>query len=599
VTKHYVALVKPMGGMSHQESVSRFHADAERVCTIRQDLEPLIYCPDKKFPTDVARNHAADGLLSLQKPIQPTVVFMIDDDMWVEDGCFEVMLDFLLNHHGPAVIGLPYCTGGLHEMPCVFEWGSASNASIDENNLPHSFANDQNHLLINVGREDAARRTGIERVANIGTGCIAYRIECFEKFPPPWYAYTYNRKGTAVLETEECCFHRRLYFAGVPIYVHWDHWAQHKKDMWVGKPRVVTDEQIEALHLTQRQVHEKLAAKDAAKKSAQGVISIQVPACEACGSPHNSLEFRPFRDQNNQHTHFALCPVNGTPLLRRRVSLEDTRKGNTASFRQSMTPPNGNGNGNGNGDRAIGVPVTARDGTANILAMLEILPPIGLEPHAWPFEDRIAVRWAQSIGGWMTKDELTWLAQRANELPENSVWVEVGTWRGRSLAAVALAASKGMHITAVDSWEGVGMLDGPGEMCDPKAAYENWKETWENLCRLRPDLGIFFIKERSTKVAASRADYSCDVVFIDALHDYLNARADIEAWLPKIKPGGLICGHDAFDDGVRRALEDVFGPREEILQHGPGGIWFVRINVDLLPGVVDMGAAKQTVAKES
>jgi len=35
-----------------------------------------------------------------------------------------------------------------------------------------------------------------------------------------------------------------------------------------------------------------------------------------------------------------------------------------------------------------------------------------------------------------------------------------------------------------------------------------------------------------------------DLVFIDGSHDYGEVRKDIEKWLPKIKKGGIICGHD-------------------------------------------------------
>ena len=39
-------------------------------------------------------------------------------------------------------------------------------------------------------------------------------------------------------------------------------------------------------------------------------------------------------------------------------------------------------------------------------------------------------------------------------------------------------------------------------------------------------------------------DESIDFLFIDGNHLYKNIKEDIELWFPKIKNGGIICGHD-------------------------------------------------------
>ena len=55
---------------------------------------------------------------------------------------------------------------------------------------------------------------------------------------------------------------------------------------------------------------------------------------------------------------------------------------------------------------------------------------------------------------------------------------------------------------------------------------------------------IIKIKKKSVDAAKDFEDGSLDAVYIDAEHDEDSVREDIRAWRPKIKPGGLLSGHD-------------------------------------------------------
>lgn len=57
--------------------------------------------------------------------------------------------------------------------------------------------------------------------------------------------------------------------------------------------------------------------------------------------------------------------------------------------------------------------------------------------------------------------------------------------------------------------------------------------------------------------AESFVDGSLDFVYIDANHRYFEVAQDIRAWWPKVKPTGLLCGHDYFSYGsVKQAVDD-------------------------------------------
>lgn len=88
------------------------------------------------------------------------------------------------------------------------------------------------------------------------------------------------------------------------------------------------------------------------------------------------------------------------------------------------------------------------------------------------------------------------------------------------------------------------------------------------------------IKASSVEAARLINDGSMDFVFLDADHSEEGLRADIEAWLPKVRPGGWIGGHDIdnhmpeYDfSGVRRAVEAAFGGNYERAENYT---WFVR-----------------------
>lgn len=71
------------------------------------------------------------------------------------------------------------------------------------------------------------------------------------------------------------------------------------------------------------------------------------------------------------------------------------------------------------------------------------------------------------------------------------------------------------------------------------------------------------LRKDSKEAAMQIPDESLDFVFIDADHSYEGCKADIDAWLPKVRPGGLITGHDyentAFPKfGVKAAVDERF-----------------------------------------
>jgi predicted O-methyltransferase YrrM len=66
---------------------------------------------------------------------------------------------------------------------------------------------------------------------------------------------------------------------------------------------------------------------------------------------------------------------------------------------------------------------------------------------------------------------------------------------------------------------------------------------------------------------------SCDLVFIDGNHSYQCVKDDIHWYLPKVKQGGILCGHDFHPrfPGVIQAVEEAFGNDFDVMDYS--SIW--------------------------
>jgi len=127
----------------------------------------------------------------------------------------------------------------------------------------------------------------------------------------------------------------------------------------------------------------------------------------------------------------------------------------------------------------------------------------------------------------------------------------------------------------VDDWRGdPGVPDDPinrvmADMGGPGAARHLFTVAlMDHLTTGRVKLLALPSVEAATQLGA---EYGAgfDLIFLDASHDYASVRADLLAYGPLVRPGGLLCGHDKWWSGVAVALQEVLGG----VRPGPGAIW--------------------------
>lgn len=125
--------------------------------------------------------------------------------------------------------------------------------------------------------------------------------------------------------------------------------------------------------------------------------------------------------------------------------------------------------------------------------------------------------------------------------------VEVGSYIGES-TQIFLNHLPIETLHCVDKWDVTDKYD---------ASEISQAETVFNLLHAsNPKVAIHKTHSRDEALKALRPD----VVYIDASHRYDDVAADIAFWLPLVKKGGIICGHDYSHKflGVIKAVDEKF-----------------------------------------
>lgn len=153
---------------------------------------------------------------------------------------------------------------------------------------------------------------------------------------------------------------------------------------------------------------------------------------------------------------------------------------------------------------------------------------------------------------------LAGLAAEAADVPGRIV--EVGSWEGRSTAALANAVP-GRLVHCVDTWHG-----SPGEPSEALAAERDVFATWvANMAELTAgNVQPFRMGWRDYHAAWPTEPIA--LAFIDAEHSYNEVRDNIMAFLPLIAAGGILCGDDQHHPPVRQALFDTLPATEVYLK---------------------------------
>lgn len=175
----------------------------------------------------------------------------------------------------------------------------------------------------------------------------------------------------------------------------------------------------------------------------------------------------------------------------------------------------------------------------------------------------------------MYKDRIDFLNHIDTQSP---VIAEIGVEFG-GYTDVYIRFFKNPKVYLVDLWEAEG--NDPYFESHPEQLAKGYAEI---LSKYGTDSRVEICKGFANDWCDKFPDEHFDWIYIDANHTYEAVKNDILKWLPKVKKGGILSGHDFNPDpnnivfesfGVDKAVREIFGNKFELTTEKYYKTWFI------------------------
>lgn len=141
------------------------------------------------------------------------------------------------------------------------------------------------------------------------------------------------------------------------------------------------------------------------------------------------------------------------------------------------------------------------------------------------------------------------------------VIAEIGSYAGVSSEVLALHSKE---LYCIDTWED---WNNDGIIFKAMELFDSMKSLYSHVHKLHM---------RGDEAVNKFPDEYFDLVYIDASHWYNDVIKDIETWMPKLKNGGYLAGHDYLEGiDVLYAVNDFFGKTHSITRY-PDSTWVIK-----------------------
>lgn len=181
----------------------------------------------------------------------------------------------------------------------------------------------------------------------------------------------------------------------------------------------------------------------------------------------------------------------------------------------------------------------------------------------------------KEIEGWFNMEDQ--YLELLEATPENGIFVELGAYKGKSTSFIVtemLNRGRDIKFITIDTFQGdSGSTDKKEVEAYKQVSVLKMEEEFDkNTEHLSENFEVFV--DYSYEAAKYFDSNSIDCLFIDAGHSYEAVIKDIKAWLPKMKNGGIMAGHDYTAwKGVGEAVRELLGTPDKV----ENDCWFVKI----------------------
>ena len=132
----------------------------------------------------------------------------------------------------------------------------------------------------------------------------------------------------------------------------------------------------------------------------------------------------------------------------------------------------------------------------------------------------------------------------------------------RNLFGSAAPRLAGKRLYCIDAWQAFPQHEYQGVANVPQAEHDQHFAQTQTL--LQPfGRRVHILRKRSEIAAQHFADGQLDFVYLDPQHHFFAVHADLKTWSRKVRPGGILAGHDYLDGenaaglfGVKSAVDE-------------------------------------------